>query len=375
MPRLRAAAFFRVSFVAILILPPAARAQFVLQGSNTTASLRGISAIGTDGQIAWASGTGGTVVRTIDGGAHWTACATPPGASALDFRGVQAFDGSNAIVMSSGKGPQSRVYRTADGCATWTLVFTNPDGADGFFDALLFPRRDTGWILGDPVNGHFYLALTQDGGSTWTRVNASGLNAPPANGGAFAASNESLLLTEDGPVFGGGAAMFYRGRWAACSLSLQYNDPETCYSRAYFQATQLPLAAGNAASGIFALASNPRAMIAVGGDYTAPATAAGIAAYSTDEGETWTAATVQPHGYRSSVAYSTMARAWITVGPNGTDVSVDSGRTWKPFTPDPAQGDTPDADRNWNALALPWVVGPKGRIGKLRPSALQAAGS
>jgi hypothetical protein len=32
--------------------------------------------------------------------------------------------------------------------------------------------------------------------------------------------------------------------------------------------------------------------------------------------------------------------------------------------------DTPDADRNWNALSLPFVVGPHGRIGILNPSAL-----
>jgi hypothetical protein len=33
-----------------------------------------------------------------------------------------------------------------------------------------------------------------------------------------------------------------------------------------------------------------------------------------------------------------------------------------------------DADRDWNALSLPFVVGPRGRIGKLRAGALRAAG-
>jgi hypothetical protein len=33
--------------------------------------------------------------------------------------------------------------------------------------------------------------------------------------------------------------------------------------------------------------------------------------------------------------------------------------------------DQPDAHRNWNALSLPFVVGPKGRIGKLHPEALK----
>jgi len=32
--------------------------------------------------------------------------------------------------------------------------------------------------------------------------------------------------------------------------------------------------------------------------------------------------------------------------------------------------EAPDADRDWNALSLPFVVGPHGRIGKLNPKAL-----
>jgi hypothetical protein len=38
--------------------------------------------------------------------------------------------------------------------------------------------------------------------------------------------------------------------------------------------------------------------------------------------------------------------------------------------PNPALHEPVDADRNWNALSLPFAVGPGGRIGKLNPSAL-----
>jgi hypothetical protein len=75
-----------------------------------------------------------------------------------------------------------------------------------------------------------------------------------------------------------------------------------------------------------------------------------------------------PHGYRSAVAYVSSTGTWITVGPNGTDISTDDGRNWRALKPSPT--DTPDADRNWNALSLPFVVGPHGRIGILRPTAL-----
>src|SRR5580698_1276464 len=84
-----------------------------MQESGTTAGLRGFDSV--DGTVAWASGTEGTVLRTTDGGAHWTKCATPDadkdGAS-LDFRGVQAWDAQTAIVMASGPGDKSRLYKT-----------------------------------------------------------------------------------------------------------------------------------------------------------------------------------------------------------------------------------------------------------------------
>ncbi len=353
----------------LFLIAPVLPAQFTLQTSGSTASLRGVAVGDTRGQIAWASGTAGTVLRTLDGGAHWTMCATPPDAGKLDFRGIQAFDAKTAIVMSSGKGDASRVYKTTDGCATWKLILANPDTPDGFFDAIVFRSRDEGWVLGDPVKGHFYLANTQDGGQTWLQSKADGLRATSA-GGAFAASNQSLFLLLSGPVFGGGGGRLNRGVWPQCSQSTSYNDPGQCLDRIWFYPSQLPLGGDNAASGIFALSSNLDTVVAVGGDYTAPTVGSQTAAYSTDEGVTWLPSKTEPHGYRSSVAYDVNTRTWIAVGPNGTDISRDDGRNWQPTLPDAAKGDTPDADRQWNALALPFVVGPKGRIGKLRADAL-----
>jgi photosystem II stability/assembly factor-like uncharacterized protein len=343
-------------------------AQFTLQQSNTTASLRGIADV--DGHIAWASGTGGTVLKTVNGGSTWQTCATPPNAEKLDFRGIQAFDDKTAIVMSSGKGDLSRVYKTTDGCATWQLLLTNPAAPDGFFDAIYFQHRDDGWLLGDPVNGSFYLLNTQNGGLSWDRSTTPSLAAPAGAGGAFAASNQSLALSNRGPIFGGGAGYIYRGTWPSCSLSIGYNEPEQCLARMDFKRNQLPGMAANSASGVFAVFEIPDAIVAVGGDYTSPDAAEHIAAFSLNDGTLWQPSITQPHGYRSSVVYDVNTRTWITTGPNGTDISTDNGANWKPLTPDPAKGDAPDADRNWNALSLPFVVGPKGRIGRLRADAL-----
>lgn len=53
-----------------------ALAQWELQKSGTTANFRGIHAVSRS--IAWASGSEGTVLRTVDGGQHWLKCAIPP---------------------------------------------------------------------------------------------------------------------------------------------------------------------------------------------------------------------------------------------------------------------------------------------------------
>lgn len=53
-----------------------------------------------------------------------------------------------------------------------------------------------------------------------------------------------------------------------------------------------------------------------------------------------------------------------------TRISTDDGCNWSPLRPKPALNEPADADREWNAISLPFVVGPRGRIGKLRPDVL-----
>ncbi len=384
----------RLALLVCALLTPATQAQWQLQQSNTSASLRGIHALGSG--IAWASGTEGTILRTTDQGQHWQRCTTPPAAEHLDFRGIQAFDAQTAIVMSSGKGDLSRLYKTTDACQTWKLIFTNPD-KEGFWDAINFnaPSHDQlgrpldhshawGQLLGDPVDGAFTLFSTGDGGETWSRrtlmkrgpkgdgCKVDIFNAKPKES-VFAASNGSLLSLVSGEllfVTGGSVAQIgYTG-----SFSL---DGALCHDSTHLR--DLPINHGNTSSGAFALAASqfpsasnfPEKVVVVGGDYKLPDAADHNAVIVNRPGtflQTVREATTPPHGYRSSVAYLPTQKAWITVGPNGTDVSTDDGRNWHALKPQP--GEALDSDRNWNALSLPFVVGPHGRIGLLTSSAL-----
>ena len=377
-----------------------ASAQWQLQDTHTTADLRGIDNVGNG--VAWASGSNGTILRTEDAGFVWQLCAKPPNGEHLDFRAIQAFDNNTAIIMSSGKGDLSRLYKTTDGCQTWKLIFTNPDAPDGFFDQLLFIDKQHGLVFGDPAHGTHnpveggYFAIrirvTNDAGETWAPVSdpetyQPGKNLMPvANEGLFAASNSSAAAKDGWLWIGLGGARVLKRRLFTPEQLKHLFEPFACGGQidpishrcglpwVDFTNTTAPLASQGDSAGIFSLRFTTASLgIAVGGDYQKPDDTTGTAAFTTDGGKTWIAATTPPHGFRSAVAYDTATKTWITVGPNGTDISTDDGRNWHALKPYPAFNDTPDADQHWNALSLPYVVGPHGRIATLRPGAIQHA--
>lgn len=336
----------------------AATAQWTIQDSRTTADLRGVHSIGKG--VAWASGTSGTILRTTDGGAHWQPCSVPPGAEKLDFRAVWAWSAAeDAEVMSAGPGELSRIYLTTDGCATWKETARNEE-KDGFWDAMVYQNGNFGFaigdahtavMIGDPVKGRFETRVMLLGHGWF--IDGSSCAAQPDES-AFAASNSSVFLFGSRRYIlvtggkGGSRALISPLLWAG-------RDSENCI------AVPLPLASGDEASGAFSVFFRDlKHGVVVGGNYKKPTESAGTAAYTSDGGRHWNAAATPPHGYRASVAWDEAAKCWIAVGINGTDISGDDAKTWRAVE-----------DGNWNALSLPFVVGPKGRIGKLRTDVLK----
>jgi photosystem II stability/assembly factor-like uncharacterized protein len=339
----------------VLLISTNALAQWELQKSGSTANLRGIHAVSAS--IAWASGADGTILRTENGGVDWQRCATPPGAEKLDFRGVWAWDAKSAMVLSSGPGEQSRVYETKDSCSHWTEMVRNSD-KDGFWDAMTFQAGDfgmlgdqrTGVLIGDPVHNHFY-TMTMIFGHGWFNDDASCVARPGE--AAFAASNTSAF------VFGSRRYIIVTGGTAGPRALLSPLLANRDTAQGCLDVT-LPLASGAESAGAFSVFfSDAQHGVTVGGDYKQPEQTAGTAAFTTDGGRHWTAATKPPHGYRSTVTWYADGKVWIAVGTNGSDISRDGGKTWQALD-----------NANWNALSLPYIVGPKGSIGKLRASAI-----
>jgi photosystem II stability/assembly factor-like uncharacterized protein len=316
----------------------------VILDSGCDVSLRGLSA--ASGGVVWASGSGGTVLRSRNRGAAWSNVAVA-GAESLDFRDVQAFDAERALVVSAGS--PAVIYLTEDGGRTWRETCRDPrEGA--FFDAAAFWDGSAGIVFSDPVDGEFLVIRTADGGETWSRIPPRCLPVPIEGEAGFAASGSCAAVYGDGRAWigtGGSAArvLFSRDR------GLTWASAET------------PLLHGTASQGIFSLAFwDNRHGIAVGGDYRAPELREGTAALTEDGGLTWfVPAGAGPGGFRSAVAFrpGSPGPELLCVGTGGVDYSPDGGNTWVPLS-----------GSGFHALAFApdgssaWAAGGDGRIAR-----------
>ncbi len=287
--------------------------------TGSDAQFRGLAPVTRN--IAWVSGTEGTVLRTGDGGRTWKDVSPGGDTGDLEFRDIEAWDSSHAVILSIGPGGDSRIYRTDDGGRTWKEGFRNQSKA-AFYDCLAFWDRRHGLAMSDPVRGKFRVLSTSNGGRSWTERPRSGM--PHALDGefGFAASGTCLITAGKSDAWiasGGAAARVYhstdRGKsWAVTDTPVVRSD----------------------AGGIFSLAArDPQTLVAVGGDFEKPNKSADTAAYSHDGGTTWTAGG-DLDGYRSGSAFlprtsttGSPSTGVIAVGPTGTNVSLDGGVSWR----------------------------------------------
>jgi photosystem II stability/assembly factor-like uncharacterized protein len=281
-----------------------------LVATGLPVSLRGLSVV-TD-KIIWVSGSKGTVGKSLDGGKTWT-WFTVPGYQKRDFRDVEGFDKNTAVIMAVDT--PADILKTTDGGKTWKLVYENTT-TGMFLDAMEFWNVNSGIVIGDPINGRFFVARSFDGGDSWHDIPFLELPKAETGEGCFASSGTNVRNLD---------------RDEACFVS---GGPR---SRLFIRdkAIDLPILQGTTSTGANSVAVKDhntlhggQHLIVVGGDFTKDTLQEKNCFLTTDGGKTWTRPTIPPHGYRSCVEFIG-GHSVLTCGTSGVDISDDDGMTWR----------------------------------------------
>lgn len=278
--------------------------------SGTKTSLRGLSVV--NDEVVWVSGSNGTIGKTSDGGKNWK-WLTVKGFEKTEFRDIEAFDATTAIIMAVGE--PAYILRTVDGGQSWKVVYENK--AKGMFlDAMEFWNEQSGIVIGDPIDTKFFVIRTFDGGKTWQDIPDT--NRPVADSGeaCFAASGTNVrALDNDEAVFVSGGS----------SSSIFIRD----------QKSKLPILQGQETTGANSVAvwnrykrKGGNQLVVVGGDFQKPESDSLNCCYSANRGKTWKSPKTPPHGYRSCVEYLD-PKILVSCGLNGVDYTIDNANTWK----------------------------------------------
>jgi photosystem II stability/assembly factor-like uncharacterized protein len=111
-----------------------------------------------DRSVGWASGGGGKVLKTTNGGVDWVVQET---ATSGELHGLCVRN--SQVVWASGS--DATVVHTKDGGATWERISVPWVSTSSWVWDVYFANDNVGWIVGDDG----FVAKTTDGGNNWTR--------------------------------------------------------------------------------------------------------------------------------------------------------------------------------------------------------------
>ena len=328
---------FKIIFAGLLLFLSAAalNAQTVkLLTSERKVSIRGLSVVSD--KVIWVSGSGGTVGRSVDGGNNWQ-WFTVKGFEKNDFRDIEAFDETSAVIMAVAE--PAYILRTADGGNTWKVVYENKTKGM-FLDAMEFWNENSGIVVGDPIDNKIFIARSFDGGINWKPIHPDLRPEVDSGEAMFASSGTNVrkMTNQEAVIVTGGL----RSR-------LLIRDSKI----------DLPILQGKESTGANSIAVNNKTMIVVGGDFNDKDASAKNCFITTDKGKTFTAPATAPHGYRSCIEYINK-KTWITCGLNGIDISTDDGANWQWISKEGFH--VCRKAKKGNAV---FFAGSNGRIGKL----------
>jgi photosystem II stability/assembly factor-like uncharacterized protein len=249
-----------------------------------------------NGNVVWLSGTGGTFVRTTDGGETWQA-GTVAGAEKLDFRDVYAIDGETAYLLSIGKGNESRIYKRTDAGKSWLLEYTEQN-PKAFLDCMAFWDATHGIVVGDPLDGKPELLTTSDGGAHWTPLQSNTI--PSAKNGEGSPASGTCIATY-------AEEKERKENWQAWFVTENASRVfHTADSGKTWIVSETPLVTG-LNQGVFSIAVvDADRLVIVGGDYDHPQVVKPNSAYMTTAARLGKRATTVP---RDTAGVSRLCRA------------------------------------------------------------------
>lgn len=284
--------------------------QILEQGRKT--SIRGLSVVSN--KIIWASGSGGSVGKSVDGGKSFK-WMTVKGYEKRDFRDIEAYNHKTAIIMAVAE--PALILKTIDGGENWYKVFE--DSTKGMFLDAMNALGEIIQVIGDPINGKAFFAMSKDMGETWetNKLDGIALNEGEA---FFASSGTNLNISSSSVSFKKGTFMVTGGK---VSRLLNARDQRDQYP--------LPILQGKESTGANSIGISPSGKHAfiVGGDFANDTLRAGNSiAIRIEPSIQFKAPATPPFGYRSCVIYWSN-QTLIACGTSGVDISKDGGMNWE----------------------------------------------
>ncbi|RYE20419.1 MAG: oxidoreductase [Sphingobacteriaceae bacterium] len=274
---------------------------------DTATSIRGLSVV--NDQIAWVSGSRGHIGISINGGNTWK-WQQIKGFEKSDFRDIEAFSATEAIIVSSGT--PALTMKTTNAGESWKVVYRQ-DNKAWFLDEMTFVDKQHGFILGDPIDGKFVMLETKNRGESWKPI----ANSPSAmpDEAAFAASGTGVINQPNSKNFyfvtGGKVARLFK-----CVKGKFIVEP-------------LPLKQGLPSQGAFSVAAVNSRLVIVGGDYQLPGSRDAVACfYDGKSSKNIRLSDTQPMGFQSCVIFLS-DNVFLATGTSGTNISRDGGENWQ----------------------------------------------
>jgi hypothetical protein len=236
-----------------------------------------------------------------------------------EIRDIQSSFRNEVVVMQTGD-QGAIIFIDSTGKFTKTPFYERNDSKKSIFLDGMSLNGNLGFLMGDPVNSHFSLFKSVDGGRTWNPC--EGKIKAYSGEAAFAASGSTVEIIDGNFSFvsGGLKSRYFISSDMGNSwkfFEIPFPSCESCgsYSMCY-------------------LSKNPsryekdsKRIVVVGGDYTKPNESKNTCFYSLNGGKSWKKPKKSPSGYRSCVIVSN--EVLYCCGTNGIDYSTDFGKTWK----------------------------------------------